>query len=248
MSKKTRSQRIVPEHPNHLVVRANNRRRLFSYPRERHGYLRLLDRSLEKTGCALHAICLMGNHVHLLLTPPTVEAASSCMKRVNQRYAQMRNATRGGSGKLFEQSFESAPIEDARHLAFAVMYIDANPHRAFMLDPWNYQWSSYAAHAGAPQSAKIPADMLTPDTWYRSLGNTAAERAKEYRRLFAGYVTGHAKPPHGDDGTAQHRPAKCSRRMLRPDGSSAAEARTDSSLRRMPARPHPFLRFREKIK
>jgi putative transposase len=219
MARKSRSQRIIPNQPNHLIVRGNNRRRLFSYMRERMTYLRLLGRALEEYRCQLHAMCLMLNHVHLLLTPATVEGASRLAKRVNQRYAQIRNQERGGSGKLFEQSFESVPIEDDAHLAHAVMYIDANPHRAGCRDAWTYDWSTYALHAGDPGAARIPGDLITLDPWYRSLGGSPRERAETYREAFRAYLSMASEldePIWEPQGIARGR-------LLRPDGTSAAE-------------------------
>ena len=150
MARRLRSQVIVAQQPNHIVSRGNNRRRLFSYPRERLCYIRLLFGALAAHSCTIQAICLMVNHIHLLLTPPTVEAASACMKRVNQRFAQIRNSERQGSGKLFEKRFFSAPIKNEKHLALTVMYIEANPYRAALRDSSNYPWSSRAIHSGVP--------------------------------------------------------------------------------------------------
>ena len=130
MARKSRHQRILPAQPNHAIARGNNRRTLFSYPRERRTFLRILREQVQKTDCALHAICLMTNHIHLLITPPTVEAMSFCMKITLQRHAQRRNTNRGASGKLFEQRFDSEPVTDTRQLAATQMYIEANPIRA----------------------------------------------------------------------------------------------------------------------
>lgn len=220
MTRKPRVLRLAPGLPNHLLIRGNNRRRLFSYPHERLTYIRLLERALVRHQCALHAICLMDNHVHLLATPPTIEAASRCMQQVNQRYAQKRNTRRGGSGKLFEQSFESKPVYTAQQLAHTVMYIDANPFRAGIANAESYAWSSLGYHLGDCRAAKVKGDLIEPDAWYLSLGASATARAQQYRQLFGRYLEA--------DSSGARRPerepnAPYVRRLLRPDGSSAAE-------------------------
>lgn len=44
-------------------------------------------------GCAIHAYCLMTNHVHLLLTPARAESLGGLMKALGQRYVQYVNRT-----------------------------------------------------------------------------------------------------------------------------------------------------------
>jgi putative transposase len=216
---------LQPDQPNHIVTRGNNRRRLFSYPRDYQIFLWLLVRALERTECALHALCVMANHVHLLLTPPSVEAGSLCMKLVNQAYAQRRNVARRGSGKLFEQRFWSKPIESERHLAVATAYIDANPVRAgIVTDAADYRWSGYRALAGrpAPDLAQVP---LTPSHWYDRLGASAAERTAAYRAVFAAYLAEGVRPEYADelDAIEARSVEVYTRRLRRPNGTRAAE-------------------------
>ena len=63
--------------PVHLIQRGNNRSPCFVTPEDRSFYLFHLSRASGRFGCDVHAYCLMTNHVHLLLTPRTVEAARS---------------------------------------------------------------------------------------------------------------------------------------------------------------------------
>jgi putative transposase len=225
MARKLRSECITAGQPNHIVARGNNRRRLFSYPRDYQAFLRILYVKLEATACRLHVICLMGNHVHLLVTPPTVEAMSRCMKAALQRYAQLRNGERKASGKLFEQRYESVPVTSERHLAAAQMYIEANPLRAgITADPLAYPWSSYAFYAGHPAASKVPPTWLTPTSWYQSLAATEAGRAEAYRKGFAEYVERNERPAYADRLDAfEAASAPYTLRLRRPDGSSARE-------------------------
>jgi putative transposase len=227
MARKTREEQLVPGCPNHLILRGNNRRRMFSYPRDYRTFIRLLDFANLKTGCELHALCLMPNHVHQLTTPPTVEAASECVASFAQRYAQIRNANRSGSGKLFEERFRSKPIADDAHLMAATMYIEANPIRAGLVrSAAEYRWSTYALHAGVDRNSLL-ASMWTPSSWYLSLGASSSEREGAYRELFADYV---ARPP-ADDDPFDYLDVPYRRRLLRPNGSRAAEGRAPRFVR-----------------
>src|SRR5690349_14055646 len=107
---------VVPAVPHHVYLRGNNRRRLFSSAADRQRMLGCLVKGVETSGCAVHQLTLMTNHVHLIVTPPLAKALSTLIHRTCQRYAQARNAARGASGKLFEERYHSKPILDERYL------------------------------------------------------------------------------------------------------------------------------------
>ena len=222
------SRKIHGNAPNHIVTRGNNRRRLFSYPRDYLAFLRLAASAMRGTDCRLHAACLMTNHVHLLVTPPSVQAASDCVKLFSQRYAQIRNEQRDSSGKLFEQRYFSEPILDVRQLAITTMYIEANPIRAGLVDAaHDYRWSTHASHRCQRDSAAAGAfdDLWTPSAWYQQLGSTAVERAEGYRLLFDEYLRADEEPEHAPQlARIEELSAKpYQRKLRRPDGKRASE-------------------------
>ena len=92
--------KLNPAGPHHLVVRGNNRRKLFSCQPEYELFVLLVGQALKAADCQLHAMTLLTNHVHILVTPPTVSSLSQLVKYACQRFAQRRNKQRHGSGKL----------------------------------------------------------------------------------------------------------------------------------------------------
>ncbi len=226
MPRKPRAHNILPGQPNHIVHRGNNRRRLFSYPTDFRTMLRLIADASSERGCALNALCLLPNHLHDLSTPPSVEAASTCVGNFAQRWAQRRNSKRNGSGKLFEGRFYSKPVTSEHQLAATTVYIEANPIRAgIVTDPLDYPWSTYALHAGYVDQSKISPSWWTPSPWYLSLGASPEARASAYRELFANYVAGGTRPDHADEVDAIEAMASSpdTRHLRRPDGTRAAE-------------------------
>lgn len=177
-------RQVLPGVPHHLVLRGNNRRVLFSYPRDYLHFLGLLKRNLLSTCVLLHAYCLMRNHVHLFVTPPEPTSCAQLVKGVAQRYAQSRNRRFGASGKLFEQRYFSTPVRSERHLALVTAYIDLNPVRAGIVDdPAEYRWSSFHVHAG---SRKAPLrELWTPSTWYEALAPDTPGRIDAYHEFVA---------------------------------------------------------------
>jgi len=176
------ARQVLEGVPHHIVLRGNNRRRLFSYPRDYLFFISLMSAQLSRSGVCAHALCLMPNHVHLLASPFTQDAFGRFVKRVAQRYAQVRNKRYGTTGKLFEQRYYSKPMKSEAHLAIATAYIDLNPVRANLVDDGNdYKWSTHRIHSGLPCFTPGLTRLWTPTDWYLRLGQEPAARAAAYR-------------------------------------------------------------------
>jgi putative transposase len=217
---------VSPGFPHHVILRGNNRRRLFSYARDYKRFLELLAAATERHAVALHHFCLMQNHVHLLATPDHELALASWVKDFSQRYAYRRNRVRSGSGKLFEQRFRSFVIDSESYLIACGAYIERNPHRAGIVSsPEHYPWSSYRLLARHRLGSTFPASCLTPTAFYRSFGATAEARGVGFVRWFADLL----RRPEPELPAPQARTAAAAERLSegyelrlqRPDGSSS---------------------------
>jgi len=141
-----------------------------------------MDRHLSSSEIGVHALCLMQNHVHLLLTPFKGMALGEFIKRVAQRYAQVRNKRYGTTGKLFEQRYYSKPMKSERQLAIATAYVDLNPVRAHLVDHGiDYEWSTHRIHSGLSCRTTALASLWSPSDWYRRLGDDPGAQAAAYR-------------------------------------------------------------------
>lgn len=204
------------------MLRGNNRRRLFSYPSDYRRFLWDLGLALRLGQCLLHALALMKNHVHLILTPIDAAALAKLIQRTAQRYAQQRNALRETTGKLFEQRYLAKPILSERQLAVTTAYVELNPVRAgIVADPQDWPWSTYALHAGAP--SVIAPSLWTPSPWYLSLGHDALERANAYAAWVREYRE-RGEAPEAVEKIAILEALSSqpyTRRLRRPNGSAA---------------------------
>ena len=81
----------IPGIPYHIVQRGNNREACFLEPDNYQFYLELWQEISLRYGVAVHAYCLMTNHVHFLVTPQHSDSASNTMKVVGSRFAQHMN-------------------------------------------------------------------------------------------------------------------------------------------------------------
>ena len=110
---------MAPGVAAHVVQRGVDRQPCFQGDSDYLVYLSILEHAVERSGCAVHAYCLMTNHVHLLVTPADESACSRLMYEVGQRYVPY---------------YQPAPPAD---------------RRAAMVDsPPSYRWSSHRGNIG----------------------------------------------------------------------------------------------------
>ncbi len=165
---------ILPGVTVHAIQRGNNRAACFHGDEDRLFYLHHLGRLLREEGCALHAYCLMTNHVHLLLTPERAQSCGRLFKRLGLLHTQYTNRRYERTGTLWEGRFRSCLVQSERYLIACQRYIELNPVRAGIVShPGAYTWSSYRANAEGELDF-----LITPHRDYVTLGRD------EYRTLF----------------------------------------------------------------
>jgi putative transposase len=170
---------VVPDIALHVRQRGNNGQACFLADGDRLVYLANLRELCAKTGCALHAYCLMTNHVHLLLTPPDAASCANLMRDLGQRYVQYFNRHHERTGTLWEGRYRSCLVDSAHYVLGCYRYIERNPVRAGMVAwPSAYRWSSHAANTGL-----APSPMLAPHAEYLALATDEALRHAAYQGI-----------------------------------------------------------------
>jgi len=193
---------VVPETPLHVRQRGHNREQCFFSDADRLVYLEFLAFFARQYGCAIHAYCLMTNHVHLLLTPREEQSCALLMKFLGQSYAQHVNKARGRSGSLWEGRYRSCPVADDRYAIACYRYIELNPVRAGMVaHPRDYRWSSHRANAEGMADPMIePHRAYVGSRAYRDLFDCDLEEVvvNEIRKAISGgYNVGSLRKARG---------------------------------------------------
>lgn len=170
---------FLPGVATHLIQRGGNRGRCFRRESDYVVYLLHLRDLSRKLECAVHAYCLMTNHVHLLISPKTAEAGKAMMKHLGQRYAQYFNRTSGRTGPLWDGRYRSCVAESARYVIACYRYIELNPVRAGIVNhPARYRWSSYRANAEGHDDG-----FISPHAEFLGLGIDLEARRRAYTVL-----------------------------------------------------------------
>ena len=175
----------LTDYPHHVILRGNNRQMIFSGESDMQRMLGLLEEHGVAQGVDVHAYVLMGNHLHLLLTPRRDGALSLMMQAVGRSYVRAFNQAHGRTGTLWEGRYRSSLIQTERYLLTCMAYIDLNPVRAGLVEvPEDYPWSSHTHYTGRRHQR-----LVTPPALYWELGNTPFAREAAYRELVRAGIT-----------------------------------------------------------
>ncbi|HET7363045.1 MAG TPA: transposase [Burkholderiales bacterium] len=170
---------ILPGVALHIYQRGNDRKACFREDSDRLVYLSNLAELCKRWECALHAYCLMTNHVHLMLTPANEDGPASLIRDLGRRFVRYFNERYGRTGSLWEGRFHSCLLDSGRYVLGCQRYIDLNPVRAGMVSsPGAYRWSSYAGNSGARNDP-----LLTAHPEYLAISRDATLRCAAYAEL-----------------------------------------------------------------
>ena len=175
---------VLAGHPQHVIIRGNNREPIFYSDEDYRFYLDKLKDACIKHQCAIHAYVLMTNHVHLLITPHNEDGISKTMQMLGRYYVQYFNFTHQRTGTLWEGRYKASLVDSEAFALTCYRYIELNPVRAAMVQhPAEYAWSSYRCNAlGQPNR------LITPHYLYDSLGGDAEQRQTIYQALFNAHI------------------------------------------------------------
>jgi len=214
----TRRRRIfVPGYPLHVVQRGNDRRAIFLDDSDRIRYLDFLVEATERHECAVHCYVLMGNHVHLLMTPASAESLAATIQSVGIRYVRYFNTTYERTGGLWEGRYRASLVNTDNYLQACYRYIELNPVRANLVtNPADWPWSSHRLHAFG-----LPDRVVSIHNYYADLGTSVQRRRSRYLNWFRDPLTEdelknirettHQELVLGDDAFKQQLEARLSR-------------------------------------
>ncbi len=127
---------------SHITQRAAGKEPLFVEDSDYMSMLGLLKESAEKFNLTYYALCLMPNHIHILIEPQEKNLAEA-MRSIFSRYAAKFNLKYQRRGHLFGGPYRQSVCLDSTYLLTASVYIHLNPVRAGLSDTASdYQWTS----------------------------------------------------------------------------------------------------------
>ena len=174
----------IPNIPQHVIQRGNNRQVCFFAQQDYSVYLDKLGHYANKFSVSVHAFTLMTNHVHILMTPTTEKGVSNLMQSLGRCYVMYINKTHNRSGTLWEGRYKSTLVDSEHYFLTVSRYIELNPVRANMVKhPAEYPWTSYH-HNALDKNIQL----ITSHPCYDALGNGLRQRKDAYKGLFEQHI------------------------------------------------------------
>jgi REP element-mobilizing transposase RayT len=163
----------------HVIVRGNQKQRVFKDPADFQKYLLTLTVYKNRTGSRVYAYVLMNNHVHLLIETKDIPL-SKIMQGLNQTYTMYFNRRYNTVGHLFQGRYKAILCDRDAYLLGLVQYIHRNPLRAKLADRLDaYPWSSHHAYTGKNN----PLGIVDTDQVLRLFSENKARARRKYREF-----------------------------------------------------------------
>ena len=172
---------IVADCCYHVLNRSNKKAQIFHEPADYAQFQLLIARAQERVELPILAVCLMPNHVHLVVQPRSGGDIARWMHWVFTSHVRWHHAKYSTTGRLWQGRFKAFAIQGDHHLITVMRYVERNALRANLVDrAEDWRWGSLARRrsAGAIALSQSPAPL--PNYW-RQLVNepqTAAEIAE----------------------------------------------------------------------
>ena len=114
---------VIPDQPQHVILRGNNRAETFCADADYSFYLEKLKLACDMYGCSVHAYVLMTNHVDLLITPHQEQSLGKAMQMLGRYYVQYYNYCYRCTATLWEGRYKATLIDSEAYLLICMRYI-----------------------------------------------------------------------------------------------------------------------------
>lgn len=201
-----RSPRILGDNIHyHLILRCNNKEKLFSDEEDFEKVLWFLSRTKLQFSFRLYNYEILNSHMHLLLSTLNGGNVDKIMHYFSLLYSKNFNKRHGRTGHFWAHRYRSRIILDDKHGLGTLRYQHRNAMSAGLVErPEDWLWSGYRYYAFG-----VPSDLLEPHPSFLVLGENTEKRQQTYRDLV---LTPIPTDKHGDFLEKANRPM--SRRYL----------------------------------
>ncbi|QNJ25255.1 transposase IS200 like family protein [Synechococcus sp. SYN20] len=143
------SRRLPAGHSFHITLRCNSRKFLIAKGLRRDVLLAVLAKAKQKVPHKLYAVCLMANHLHLLLRPDDASELPKLMHWIGWYSAMALNRLSGRCGHFWEARYYASAIapKDHQRALSTLRYIHANPKAAGVRKGFYDPYSNYGHYS-----------------------------------------------------------------------------------------------------
>ena len=150
---------IIPGYCYHLLNRGNKRARIFHSPEDYSQFLALISRAQDRLHLPLLALCLMPNHIHMVVQPKSASDLAKWTHWTFTTHVRWYHARYSTNGRIWQGRFKAFTAQSDHHLLTVMRYVERNALRAKLVEraedwPWgSLHWRS---------AIRPPIELATP--------------------------------------------------------------------------------------
>jgi putative transposase len=138
-----RARAIIANGCYHLINRGNNRAPVFHEPADYAVLLSLMGAAHSRVSMRMLAVCLMPNHLHLVVQPLRDDDVARWTHWLFTTHAARHHAKYQTTGRIWQGRFKAFAIQEDHHLLTVLRYVERNPLRARLVDrAEEWRWGS----------------------------------------------------------------------------------------------------------
>lgn len=146
---------------HHIYQRTMGRFNIFYDLEDYLVYYTIFSIAARQYGVCVVGLCLMIDHIHMLIKTEAKVAMSEFVRQVTSMFAREQNNDVGRKGPLFQARFGSAAKKGAKMVRTAIAYLFNNPvERALCRKAEEYRWN-FLAYAASKHPFSEPIDSKT---------------------------------------------------------------------------------------
>ena len=117
---------IIANEYYHVLNRANRRVEVFHEPFDYHAFVALMAKAQQRLPLPILAVCLMPNHVHLVVRPSAADDLARWTQWLFATHARHYHQKYKTTGHVWQGRFRSLLIQDDHYLLTVLRYVERN--------------------------------------------------------------------------------------------------------------------------
>ncbi len=163
---------IVPGYCYHLLNRANQRAQVFHASEDYSQFLALLARAQQRLELPILALCLMPNHIHMVVQPRAEVDLARWTHWVFTTHVRWYHARHSTTGRIWQGRFKAFASQSDHHLLTVMRYVERNALRANIVErAEDWKWGSLHWRSAARPPLALADPPISLPTYWRQLVN-----------------------------------------------------------------------------
>ena len=170
---------IVPGLCYHVLNRANHRAQIFHGDEDYSQFLALIARAQQRLELPIVALCLMPNHIHMVVRPRAEADLARWTHWVFTTHVRWYHARYASTGRIWQGRFKAFPSQDDHHLLTVMRYVERNALRAKLVErAEDWRWGSLRWRSASPPPLSLAEPPVALPSYWRHLVNEPQTEAE----------------------------------------------------------------------